>query len=55
MLYAVLQASGCLDLINRSQTKFVAIIFVLSIFFNAIFCLTDFSSDAFEFSSIKTG
>ena len=40
---------------NCSQTKFVAIILVLSVFFYAIFCLTDFSSDAFDFSSSKTG
>ena len=38
---------------NCSQTKFVAIIFVLSIFFSANFHLTDFSSDAFDFSSQK--
>ena len=35
--------------------KFVAIILVLSVFFNAIFRLTDFSSDSFDFSSSKTG
>ena len=29
-----------------SQPKFVAIILVLSFFFNAIFCLTDFLCDA---------
>ena len=41
---------------NCSQTKFVAIILVLSVFFSAIFRLTDFSSDAaFEFLSSKTG
>ena len=40
---------------NCSQTKFVAIILVLSVFFYAIFRLTDFSSDAFDFSSSKTG
>ena len=40
-------------LINCSQTKFVAIILVLSVFFNAIFRLTDFSSYAFDFSSSK--
>ena len=40
---------------NCSQTKFVAIILVLLVFFNAIFRLTDFSSDAFDFSSSKTG
>ena len=34
---------------NCSQTKFVAIILVLPVFFNAIFRLTDFSSDAFDF------
>ena len=39
---------------NCSETKFVAIILVLSVFFNAIFRLTDFSSDAFDFSSSKT-
>ena len=38
---------------NCSQTKFVAII-VLSIFY-AIYRLTDFSSDAFNFLSSKTG
>ena len=42
-------------IINCSQTKFVAIILVLSVFFNVIFRLTDFSSDAFDFSSSKTG
>ena len=40
---------------NCSQTKFVAIILVLSVFFYAIFRLTNFSSDAFDFSSSKTG
>ena len=44
-----------LYIINCSQTKFVAIILVLSVFFYAIFSLTDFSSDAFDFSSSKTG
>ena len=39
---------------NCSQTKFVAIILVLLVFFYAIFRLTDFSSDAFDFSSSKT-
>ena len=42
-------------LINCSQTKFVAIILALSVFFYAIFRFTDFSSDAFDFSSSKTG
>ena len=42
-------------MINCSQTKFVAIILVLLVFFYAIFRLTDFSSDAFDFSSSKTG
>ena len=41
--------------LNCSQTKFVAIILVLSVSFNAIFRLTDCSSDAFDFSSSKTG
>ena len=41
--------------INCSQTKFVAIILVLSVFFYSIFRLTNFSSDAFDFSSSKTG
>ena len=41
--------------LNCSQTKFVAIILVLSVFFYAIFRLTDFSSEAFDFSSSKTG
>ena len=40
---------------NYSQKKFVAIILVLSVLFYAIFRLTDFSSDAFDFSSSKTG
>ena len=40
---------------NCSQTKFVSIVLVLSVFFYAIFCLTIFSSDAFDFSSSKTG
>ena len=40
---------------NCSQTKFVAIILVLSVFFYAIFRLTNFSSDAFDFSASKTG
>ena len=43
------------SLVNCSQTKFVAIILVLSVFFYAIFRLTDFSSDASDFSSSKTG
>ena len=43
------------SIINCSQTKFVAIILVLSVFFYAIFRLTNFSSDAFDFSSSKTG
>ena len=34
---------------------FVAIIVVLSVFFYAIFRLTDFLSDVFYFSSSKTG
>ena len=42
-------------IINCSQTKFVAIILVLSVFFNAIFRLTNFSSDAFDFLSPRTG
>ena len=42
-------------IINFSQTKFVAIILVLSVFLYAIFRLTDFSSDAFDFSLSKTG
>ena len=41
--------------INFSQTKFVAIILVLLIFFNAIFRLTDVLYDPFDFSSLKTG
>ena len=40
---------------NCSQTKFKAIILVLSVFLNAIFLLTNFSSDAFDFPSSKTG
>ena len=40
---------------NCFQTKFVAIILDLSVFFSAIFRLTDFSSDAFDFSFSKTG
>ena len=43
-----------LAVINCSQTKFVLIISVLSVFFFAIFCLTIFSSDAVDVSS-KTG
>ena len=43
------------SLFNCSQTKFVAIILVLSVFFYAIFRLTYFSSDAFDFSSSKKG
>ena len=39
---------------NCSQKKSVAITLVLSVFFNAIFGLTNFSSDAFDFSSSKT-
>ena len=38
---------------NGSQTKFVAIIKVLLVFFIAIFRLTDFSSDSFDLSSHK--
>ena len=34
---------------NCFQTKFVAILIVLLVFFLAIFRLTDFSSDAFDF------
>ena len=45
----------CFWVFNCSQTKFVAIILVLLVFFYAIFRLTDFSSDAFDFSSSKTG
>ena len=41
-------------LINFSQTKFVAIILLLLVFLNAIFRLTDFSSDPFDFLSLKT-
>ena len=37
--------------INCSQMKFVAIILVLSVVFNAIIGLTDFSSDSFDSSS----
>ena len=44
-----------LSVSNCSQTKFIAIILVLSVFFYAIFRLTDFPSDAFDFSSSKTG
>ena len=43
----------------RSKTmlfsKFVAPILVLLVFFNAVFCLTDVSSDPFDFLSSKTG
>ena len=35
-------------IINCSQTNFVAIILVLSVFFYAIFRLTDFLSDTFR-------
>ena len=41
------------DIINCSQTKFIAIIIVLSVFFYAIFRLTDFSSDALTFRPQK--
>ena len=51
----LLIVSGLVLLFNCSQTKFVAIILVLSVFFYAIFRLTDFSSDNFDFSSSKTG
>ena len=37
-----------LRLINFSQTKFVAILLVLLVFFNAIFRTIDFSSDSFS-------
>ena len=47
--------SSAYVMFNCSQTKFVAIILVLSVFFYAIFRLTNFSSDAFDFSSSKTG
>ena len=43
---------------NRSQTKYVAIILVLSVLYAilyAILRLTTFSSDAFDFLSSKTG
>ena len=40
---------------NCSQTKFVAIILVLLVLFYAVFRLTDFSPDPFDFSSLKTG
>ena len=39
---------------NCSQTKFAAIRLDLTAFY-AIFCLTDFLSDPFDFSSSKTG
>ena len=42
-------------MVNCSQTKFVAIILELSIFFYAIFRLIDFSSEIFDFSYSKTG
>ena len=45
--------SDYLCLINCSQTKFVAIILVLSVFFYAIFRLTNFSSDALTFRPQK--
>ena len=35
--------------VNCSQTKFVAIFLVLLSFVHAIFCLTDFSSNLFDF------
>ena len=38
-----------LNVFNCSPTKFAAIILVLLVFFYAIFGLTDFSSDAFNF------
>ena len=38
---------------NCSQTNFVVILLVMSVFFYAIFCVTDFSSEAFHFSSSK--
>ena len=41
--------------VPKKCTLLIAIILVLSVFFNAIFRLTDFSSDAFDFSSSKTG
>ena len=40
---------------NCSQTKFVDIMLVLSVFFYAIFHLTDVWSDPFDSSSSKTG
>ena len=52
---AQMRSAALVRVFNYSQTKFVAIILVLSVFFNAIFRLTDFSSDAFDFSSSKTG
>ena len=42
-----------MKIINCSQTKFVAILLVLLVFFYAIFRLTDFSSDAFDFRPQK--
>ena len=41
--------------INCSQTKVVAIILALAVVFNAIFRLTDFPSDPFDFSCSTTG
>ena len=38
-------------LFNCPQAKFIAIILVMSVVFYAIFCLTDFWSDAFDFLS----
>ena len=51
----LIEAKFVIVFFNCSQTKFVAIILVLSVFFYAIFRLTNFSSDAFDFSSSKTG
>ena len=53
--YVLSKHADNIAVINCSQTKFVAIILVLSVFFYAILRLTDFSSDAFDFSSSKTG
>ena len=60
-LYTVLslnvknEKSNRLSNYNCCEAKFVAIILVLLVFFNAIFRFFDFSSDAFDFPSSKTG
>ena len=53
-MFWTLRSFSC-SVFNCSQTNLVAIILVLLVIFDVIFRLTNFSSDAFDFSSSKTG